>query len=101
MPTRSSAVPGIVVGLQIQGNPFTILYNPIGLRRDCKTAKDCQEFERIATKSWEIHESYANHAKLSQNPCPIAIGRVSPRDPTQIQEMPAKYFAIPGIAVGW
>ena len=98
MLTRSFAVLGIVVGLQIQGNPFAILFNPIGLRRDCKTAKDCQKFERIATKSWEIRES---HTKLSQNSRPIAIGRVSPRDPTQILATPAQSFAIPGIANEW
>ena len=75
MPTRSSAVPGIVVGLQIQGNPCAILYNPIGLRRDCKTAMDCQGIERLAKQSWKIHNPHANLSKLSHNSRPIAICR--------------------------
>jgi hypothetical protein len=100
MPTRSSAVSGIVVGLQIQGNPFTILYNPIGLRRDCKTAMDCQGIERLAKQSWEIHNPHANLSKLSHNSRPIAIGRASQRDPTKTLGLPAQSFAILGIAIG-
>ena len=84
----------------VRGNPFAILYNPIGLRLDCKTTKDCQRIEKIATKSWEIHELQANLPQLSKNWHLIAICRGSQRNPTKTLAMPAQSFAILGIAIG-
>ena len=36
------------------------LHNHIELRRDCKTAMNCQGIARIASKSWQIHKLQAN-----------------------------------------
>ena len=47
LPTQYFAILGIVVGLQIRGNPFTILYNTIELRRNIKTGKDCQGIKEL------------------------------------------------------
>ena len=35
-------------------------HNQIELRRDCKTAKDCQGIKKIAPKYWEIHKLQVN-----------------------------------------
>ena len=96
LPTQYFAILGIVVGLQIRGNPFTILYNPIELRRNCKTGKDCQGIKEL---HWSPGKS-TNRTLTSPN-CPgIAIGRVPQRDPTKTLAMPARSFAILGIVMG-